>query len=90
MKKFVEMSYRPIYGLNVHDLLITPDSKSLVSHLGLGTFKSRSCLDFLLQVPVSWCQSLVLVSKILAKTPALPGIILQTSHTEVDANTEKI
>ena len=39
MKKFVGMLY--IYGKNIHDLLRIPDSKSLVSHLGLGTLKCR-------------------------------------------------
>ena len=71
MKKFVGMSYKPTYGKNIYDLLRIPDSKSLVARLGLGTFKSPSRLDFLLQVSVSWCQSLVSVSKILAETPAL-------------------
>ena len=45
--------------------------KSFVFRLGFGSFKSRSRLDFLLQVSVSWCQSLVSVSKILAETSAL-------------------
>ena len=45
--------------------------KSLVSRLGLGTFKSRSRLEFLLEVSVSQRQCLVLVSKILAETPAM-------------------
>jgi len=48
-----------------------------VSHLGLGTFKSRTRLEFLLKVSVSEGQCLV--SKILAETPALLEIYFRNS-----------
>ena len=56
---------------NIRKILQTFGFKSLESRLGLGTFNSRSRLEFLLKVSVSQRQCLVSVSKILAETPAL-------------------
>ena len=66
----------PKFGVkNICKILQTFGFKSLVSRLGLGTFKSRSRLDFLLEVSVSQRQCLVSVSKILAETPALDTVV---------------
>jgi len=50
---------------------------SKVSCLGLSMFKSRPRLDFLLKISVFEHQCLVLVSKILAETPALIAILIE-------------
>ena len=67
-------------SLNVQNLvskiLQTFGFKSLVSRLGLGPFKSRSRLEFLLKVAVSQRQCLDSVSKNLAETPALLRTLL--------------